>query len=51
MEQLGERSRRGSPGGVGDLRRLYNDVLPQTSHRPGILIDGGMTSGRQHRTC
>ena len=27
-EQLGERSRRGSPGGVGDLRRLYNDVLP-----------------------
>ena len=27
-EQLGERSRRGSPGGVDDLRRLYNDVLP-----------------------
>ncbi len=27
-EQIGERSRRGSPGGVTDLRRLYEEVIP-----------------------
>ena len=27
-EQIGERSRRGSPGGMADLRRLYDESIP-----------------------
>ena len=29
-EQIGERSRRGSPGGVADLRHLYDNVIPES---------------------
>ena len=50
-EQLGERSRRGSPGGVAICVVCITMCFPRTSHRRGILIDGGATSGRQHRTC